>query len=76
VYFASDALRVDEIDPTGPAAKSALVVGDVVTSIDGLPVGGLEIQTARSLLRVPGGTSIQLGLARGVSVTIVTAPRE
>jgi Carboxypeptidase regulatory-like domain/PDZ domain len=76
VQFARDALRIASIDPGSPAAKSALVVGDVITSIDGMNVTGLDVETAASLLRVPLGTAIQLGLAREVTVTVVPALRE
>jgi C-terminal processing protease CtpA/Prc len=75
VTFAEDSLRIIEIDPSGPAATTALVVGDVVTSIDGVSVVGVDPSTAVSLLYVPLGTTIQLGLARGATVAVMTAPR-
>jgi hypothetical protein len=75
VRFAEDALRVTEIDPTGPAANSGLLVGDVVTSIDGTDVTNVGFQTARTLLFVSPGTPVQLGLSRGVTLTIVEGPR-
>jgi C-terminal processing protease CtpA/Prc len=55
---------------------STLAVGDVVTSIDGMNVTGLDVDTAASLLRVPLSTAIELGLARGTTITIVTAAQE
>jgi C-terminal processing protease CtpA/Prc len=51
------------------------VVGDVVTSIDGIDLAGVPIDTAWSLFYVPVGTAVRLGLSRGVTVTMVASPR-
>ena len=53
------------IDPAGPAAKSGLVVGDVVTSVDGIDITGANAGLAFTLFRVPVGARVSLGLARG-----------
>lgn len=63
--------KVVAIDPTGPAAKTALQVGDVVVTIDGVDVLGGNRSSGWTLLEAPAGTPIRLGLAREVSVTIV-----
>ena len=60
------------IDPAGPAAKSGLVVGDVVTSVDGIDITGANAGLAFTLFRVPVGARVSLGLARGAAVTITT----
>ncbi|MEO8549578.1 MAG: carboxypeptidase regulatory-like domain-containing protein [Kofleriaceae bacterium] len=73
--FATDTFRVDEIDSSGPAARSGLVVGDVVTSIDGIGFENVPRESAWSLFRVPVGTTIRLGLADGRAVTITTVKR-
>jgi len=73
--FANDALRVIEIDPTGPAAKTQLAVGDIVTTIDGIELAGVERSAALSMLLVPVGTAIRLGLSRGTTIVVTTAPR-
>jgi protocatechuate 3,4-dioxygenase beta subunit len=75
IRFASDAPSIQAIDPSSPAAASGLVVGDVVTSINGVDVSSADVQLAADLLYVPVGAPVQLGLARGVTVTIVAAPR-
>jgi hypothetical protein len=75
VTLARGSLRITEIDPPGPAAKTELAVGDVVTAIDGTNVTAVEPDTARLLLVVPAGTAIRLGLARGATITVVTTPR-
>jgi protocatechuate 3,4-dioxygenase beta subunit len=65
--------KVGAIDPVGPAAKTPLQVGDIVTTIDGIDVRGANRGAGWTLLQAPPGTSIQLGLARGNSVTVVSA---
>ncbi len=75
VSVVGEPLHVDSIDPVGPAATSGLVVGDIVSSIDGVNVVGATPGAASSLLYVSPGTAVQLGLARGATVTIVAAPR-
>jgi len=67
-------LQVSWIDPHGPAAKTELRVGDVVTSVDGIEVTGSGFVNAWTELAAPPGTKIVLGLARGVSVTVTLAP--
>lgn len=66
-------LEVSFIDPSGPAAKTALKVGDVVTTIDGIGVQGESYTYASTLMRAPPGTKLAFGLARGASVEIVLA---
>jgi hypothetical protein len=66
--------KVAWIDPTGPAAKSGLVVGDVVVSIDGIDITGANSVNGWILLQAPPGTTIRLGLARGATVSVTLAP--
>ena len=73
--FATNTFRVDEIDPSGPAARSGLVVGDMVTSIDGIGFENAPWESAWSLFAVPVGTTIHLGLADSRAVTITTVKR-
>ena len=54
----------------GPAANSGLVEDDLVTMIDGVDVQGADMRMVDELLRLPVGATVQLGLARGVTVTI------
>jgi hypothetical protein len=68
--------EVSYVDPAGPCAKTALKVGDVVTSIDGIGVAGVDAANASTLLNAPVGATLTLGLARGVSIAVVLgAPR-
>jgi uncharacterized protein len=65
----------------GSAAESAGVQrADVITTIDGMPVGGVT-QFLDMIRRRPGGTTVALGIRRGgvaqtVSVTLGTAATE
>jgi hypothetical protein len=61
---------VSSIDPEGPAARAGLVVGDVITAVDGIDVtGSHSSETSVLLFGVPGST-IEVTLARGVTVAI------
>ncbi len=66
-------LEVSFIEPDGPAIKTDLKVGDIITSIDGIGVTGGDSMHAWTLLRAPPGTKIVLGLARGATITVVLA---
>jgi protocatechuate 3,4-dioxygenase beta subunit len=65
------AMQVSYIDPNGPAAKTELKVGDVITSVDGVDVSGANYGYAWPLMRAPPGTALRLGLQRGATVTVV-----
>ena len=65
--------KVSWIDPAGAAAKTALKVGDLVITIDGIACTGADYMNGSMLMRAPPGTAIKLGLARGVTVTVVLA---
>ncbi|MCE9578633.1 MAG: carboxypeptidase regulatory-like domain-containing protein [Deltaproteobacteria bacterium] len=64
-------LKVSHIDAGGPASASGLAVGDVVVAVDGIDVRGDRNYLAGTLLEVPTGTTLKLGLARGATVAIV-----
>ncbi len=66
-------LKVSWIDPAGPAAKTELKVGDMLTSIDGSDITGANAPTAYPLMRAAPGTKLALGLARGATVVVVLA---
>ena len=64
--------KISWIDPAGPAAKTDLKVGDVITSIDGIDIVGNQ-QLGSVLMRAAPGTKLALGLARGATVTVILA---
>lgn len=66
-------LEIETIDPEGPAAKTALRVGDVITSFDGIDVTGAGSADFWMLMQAAPGTKVTLGTQRGVTVTAVLA---
>ena len=73
-HLASGSLRIERIVAASPASRSELVVGDVITAINGVDVTGVEGDGAVMLLSAPPGTTFRLGLARSVTVTLVSVP--
>jgi protocatechuate 3,4-dioxygenase beta subunit len=67
--------KIRSIDPAGPAANTALQVGDVITTCDGVDVTGVRSLTWWALTQAPPGTKLTLGTQRGVTATVVLAPR-
>jgi len=65
--------KVSWIDPAGPAAKTELKVGDLITSIDGTDITGASAPLAFVLMRAAPGTKLSLGLARGATVVVTLA---
>src|SRR5678815_3973310 len=65
--------KVSGIDPAGPAARSELRVGDIITSIDGVDITGGNAQLFYVLIRAAPGTRLALGTQRGVTATVVLA---
>jgi len=59
------ALTISEVSP-GPAAQAGLVAGDTIVTVDGHDVKGLRLELGWDLLQVPAGTTVTVGLARGV----------
>lgn len=65
---------IAEVREGGPAAERGLRAGDVITAIDGHDIRGPRGYLYDALHKVPEGTTIELSLARGGSVTIVAGP--
>jgi hypothetical protein len=68
-------LTIKRIDPLGPAAKTDLKKGDVISSIDGVDVGGYNNYLAIELLKAPVGTAVTFVTKRGSTVSLVLAAR-
>lgn len=66
-------LEVSFIEPGGPAAKTAIEVGDVVTSVDGISVVGENAMQGYLMMNAPVGTTLALELARGTTVNVTLA---
>jgi len=54
----------------GPAAAAGVKVGDEVVTIDGHAVTGENVYLHSSLLTIPAGAVVRLGLAGGVTVAV------
>jgi protocatechuate 3,4-dioxygenase beta subunit len=67
-------IKVAHVRPGGPAARTGLVVGDVIVSIDGHDVRGVKASRAFVLMGVVEGTQVTFGLERGESVKITAGP--
>ncbi|HUQ01429.1 MAG TPA: carboxypeptidase regulatory-like domain-containing protein [Kofleriaceae bacterium] len=67
-------MKVAHVRPGGPAARTGLVVGDVIVSVDGHDVRGVHASRAYVLMDVDGGTQVTFGLERGESVKITAGP--
>jgi hypothetical protein len=65
-----DSTVIDSVVPDGAAAAAGIVAGDVVTSVDGYDVAGPQAYLFGTLVTVPKGTTVALGLARGVVVKV------
>lgn len=65
--------KISWIDPTGPAAKTTLQVGDVIVSCAGIDVTGTNSTRWSVLTAAAPGTRLVLGTARGTTVTLVLA---
>jgi S1-C subfamily serine protease len=63
-------LQVSHLEPGGPAIASGLQVGDVIVAVDGVDVRGERAYLAWTLLQVPQGAAVKLGLARGPTVSV------
>jgi hypothetical protein len=64
-------LKIKEIDPAGPAARTGLQVGDVITTCDGIDVTGHGATNWGTLVTALPGTRLTLGTRRGVTATLV-----
>jgi len=48
----------------GPAAAAGIVPGDIIFSVDGMPVSGVDLDDTIDRMRGPAGTSVTLGILR------------
>jgi len=48
----------------GPAAAAGIIAGDVIFSVDGMPVSGADLDDTIDRMRGPAGTPVTLGVLR------------
>jgi len=66
-------LEVAFIRPGGPAAKTDLKIGDIITAVDGHDVSGENHYLYGGLTSVPEGTTLSFTLERGATIRITAA---
>jgi carboxyl-terminal processing protease len=57
-------LRVERVFPRTPAAEAGIVAGDIVVSVDGDSIAGLDSTKASERIRGPIGTKVTIGVLR------------
>jgi protocatechuate 3,4-dioxygenase beta subunit len=65
-------LAVSMVVPGKPAALAGLRVGDEIVSVDGYDVSGKRSYLFAALTRVPAGTTVSFGLARGITLSLTS----
>jgi membrane-associated protease RseP (regulator of RpoE activity) len=72
---AFDTVEVAWLVPNGPAAEAGLQTGDVIDTVDGMPVGSLGLEALRERLRHPGPVMLGApGAAGRREVRLVARP--
>lgn len=68
-------LKIATVRFGGPAAAAGLQLRDEIVAVDGQDVRGINRSLYATMIEVPAGTMVRLGLARGVSVDVVAGKR-
>jgi hypothetical protein len=68
-------LQVDTVRFGGPAASAGLLPHDEIVAVDGQDVRGVNRSLYATMIEVPAGTTVRLGLARGATVDVVAGKR-
>ena len=55
---------IEQVEPTGGAKQAGVLVGDVLTHVDGQPILEIGMTAARDLIRGKEGTSVKLTFLR------------
>ena len=58
-------IRITEVMADSPAGKAGLLVGDLLTHVDGLPISGLSRDELSQRLRGPVDSRVSIGIRRG-----------
>lgn len=60
-----DFVYVKAIEPAGPAAQTGLQIGDILTSVDGVPLNTTDLTEIANRVRGEAGTTVRIGIRRG-----------
>ena len=71
-----DTLKIEEVVAGGGAADAGMLAGDRITSIDGIPLTELGMQTAIARIRGVAGTTIVVAFLRGETPMQVVVTRK
>jgi hypothetical protein len=71
-----EGIRVVTPAPGGPADRSGVRTGDLITAVDGRTVVGLDAATALTTLRGPPATAARLTISRGGAPITVSVTRD
>jgi carboxyl-terminal processing protease len=75
VYPQSNGLRVVDVFPESPAAKSGLMRGDVIIKVGTTALSGKNADTASALIKGPAGSKVTLTVLRGKKHMVITITR-
>ena len=68
-------MRIELVTPGSPAEEAGIEAGDIIISIEGQPTLELGMSGTRALVRGEEGTSVHLGMRRGVRAFEVDVTR-
>jgi carboxyl-terminal processing protease len=63
-------ITVQEVYPDSPASQAGILVGDVITTINGKASAGMSSAAAASSMVGPRGTTLQLGVRHASTATV------
>ena len=77
IHHEGDSTYVGQVLPDGPSARSGLLPGDLIVSIDGRRVCGVGLpsDSVVAMLRGPRSTKVELGILRQCTPTGAAEPR-
>ena len=68
-------MRIELVTPGSPAEEAGIEAGDIIISVEGKPTLELGMSGTRALVRGEEGTSVHLGMKRGVRAFEVDVTR-
>lgn len=72
---AGGGLKVKTVQPESPAEKAGMLMGDLITGVDGKPIKSLSLVSAVKKIRGAPGTPVELTLSRNGDTIKVKAVR-